>query len=207
MQNRPGFPFYKYGHKILLSITISTLIVILCHTSNNNPGALGFFHDAQKAPMLTYENNEFKFRISYPDNWERSVKISNEITFVSPKDKDSVSSPAGLVIKVVPLQSKNVSIVAVSNALTSQLKKEHKDFKLESSQNFVIGGKNAKKIIFTATDNRLQERKALQIITIDNNNIFIITYKASINKYSTYEGTINDMISSFKFTTSTATTK
>ena len=205
MQNRPVFPFYIYGHKILLSITISSLLVILIHTSNDTPDALGFFHSGQKASMLTYENNEFKFRISYPDNWERSVKINNEITFVSPKDKDSVSSPAGLVIKVVPLQSKNVSLGPVSNALISELKKEHKDFKLESSQNSVIGGKTAKKIIFTATDNRLQERKALQVITINNNNIFIITYKASINKYSDYESTINDMISSFKFTTATAT--
>jgi hypothetical protein len=205
MQNRLGFPFYRYGHKILLSITITTLLIILSHTSNNTPEALGFFFNDQKAPMLTYENNEFKFKISYPDNWERSAKINNEITFVSPKDKDSVSSPGGLVIKVIPLQSKNVSLGSVSNALTSQLKKEHKDFKLESSQNSAIGGKNAKKIIFTATDNRLQERKALQIITINNNNIFIITYKASLNKYSTYESTINDMISSFKFTTATTT--
>jgi len=203
MQNRIGIPFYSYGHKILLSITITTLLIILIHTYNNTPEALGFFFNDQKAPMLTYENNEFKFKISYPDNWERSVKINNEITFVSPKDKDSVSSPGGLIIKVVPLQSKNVSLGPVSNALISQLKKEHKDFKLESSQNSAIGGKNAKKIIFTATDNRLQERKALQIITINNNNIFIITYKASLDKYSTYESTINDMISSFKFTTTT----
>lgn len=203
MQNRMGIPFYSYGHKILLSITITTLLIILIHTSNNTPEALGFFFNDQKAPMLTYENNEFKFKISYPDNWERSVKINNEITFVSPKDKDSVSSPGGLIIKLVPLQSKNVSLGPVSNALISQLKKEHKDFKLESSQNSAIGGKNAKKIIFTATDNRLQERKALQIITINNNNIFIITYKASLDKYSTYESTINDMISSFKFTTTT----
>jgi hypothetical protein len=204
MQKRLGFPFYKYGQKALLSATISTLLVILCNTSiNNNQDASGFFFNDQKAPMLTYENNEFKFKIGYPDNWERSVKLNNEITFVSPKDKDSVSSPGGLVIKVVSLQSKNVSLGPVSNALISQLKKEHKDFKLESSQDSVIGGKKAKKIIFTATDNRLQERKALQIITINNNNIFIITYKASINKYSTYEGTINDMISSFKFTSAT----
>jgi hypothetical protein len=203
MQNRMGIPFYNYGHKILLSITITTLLIILIHTYNNTPEALGFFFNDQKAPMLTYENNEFKFKISYPDNWERSVKINNEITFVSPKDKDSVSSPGGLIIKLVPLQSKNVSLGPVSNALISQLKKEHKDFKLESSQNSAIGGKNAKKIIFTATDNRLQERKALQIITINNNNIFIITYKASLDKYSTYESTINDMISSFKFTTTT----
>jgi len=198
-----GIPFYSYGHKILLSITITTLLIILIHTSYNTPEVLGFFFNDQKAPMLTYENNEFKFKISYPDNWERSVKINNEITFVSPKDKDSVSSPGGLIIKLVPLQSKNVSLGPVSNALISQLKKEHKDFKLESSQNSAIGGKNAKKIIFTATDNRLQERKALQIITINNNNIFIITYKASLDKYSTYESTINDMISSFKFTTTT----
>jgi hypothetical protein len=39
----------------------------------------------------------------------------------------------------------------------------------------------------------------LQIVTINQKNIFIITYKASLDKYAQYENTIKDMISSFKF--------
>jgi hypothetical protein len=194
------FLVYKYRIKILFAIIISILLIQILSTNiNNNREVLGlFFFDEQKQPMLTYENNDFKFKINYPNNWEKSVKLNNEITFIAPKETDATTSPAGLIVKVVSLQSKNVSLGSISTALISQLKKEHKDFKLESSSQYVIDGRNGKQLLFTATDNNLQNRKALQIITMDKNNIFIITYKASIDNYAKYENIIKDMIGSFK---------
>lgn len=201
MRNLPGFLFCSCRYNIPLLIATSILIIQISQIviGNNNSEALGLFHDKQKQTMLSYQNNEFDFKIDYPGNWERSVKINNEIVFVSPKEKDAVSSPAGLIIKVVPLQSKNVSVGTLSNALTSELKKEYSDFKLESTSNLMVDGKNAKQIIFTATDSKFQNRKAFQIITTDNTNVFVFTYKASIDKYSQYESTVRDMISTFKF--------
>jgi hypothetical protein len=200
MRDSIGFLFCSYRFSIPFLIVISILIVQINQiVIDDNLVALGIFHDKQKQTMLTYQNNEFDFKIDYPGNWERSVKINKEIVFVSPKEKDSVSNPAGLIIKVVPLQSKNVSVGALSNALTNELKKEYNDFKLESSSNLMVDGKNAKQIIFTATDSKFQNRKAFQIITADNNNAFIFTYKASIDKYSQYETTVKNMMSTFKF--------
>jgi hypothetical protein len=200
MQSRFGILVYKYKYKVTLLVTVSILLIQINYLiNNNNLEAMGSFFSEQKQPMLTYQNNDFNFKIDYPSNWERSVKINNEIIFISPKDKDSVSSPAGSVIKVVPLQSKNVSVGSIYNALLSQLKKDYKDFKLESSGMVTIDGKNAKQLVFTATDSKFQNRKALQIITMDKGNIFILTYKALYDKFSDYEKTINEMISSFKF--------
>ncbi|HZH39075.1 MAG TPA: PsbP-related protein [Bacillales bacterium] len=200
MRNIPGFLFCSCRHNIPFLIAISILIIQINQlVVDNNSKALGLFHDKQEQTMLSYQNNEFDFKIDYPGNWERSVKINNEIVFVSPKEKDSVSNPAGLIIKVVPLQSKNVSVGTLSNALTNELKKDYNDFKLESTSNLMVDGKNAKQIIFTATDSKFQNRKAFQIITTDNTNVFIFTYKASVDKYSQYESTVKDMISTFKF--------
>lgn len=200
MRNILGFLFCSYRYNIPFLIAISILIIQINQiVIDNNSEALGLFHDKQKQTMLSYQNNEFDFKIDYPGNWERSVKIDNEIVFVSPKEKDAVSNPAGLIIKVVPLQSKNVSVGTLSNALTNELKKEYNDFKLESTSNLMVDGKNAKQIIFTATDSKFQNRKAFQIITTDSTNVFIFTYKASIDKYPQYERTVKDMISTFKF--------
>jgi hypothetical protein len=200
MRNIRGFLFCSYRFNIPFLIAISILIIQINQiVIDNNSEALGLFHDKQKQTMLSYQNNEFDFKIDYPGNWERSVKINNEIVFVSPKEKDSVSNPAGLIIKVVPLQSKNVSVGTLSNALTNELKKDYSDFKLESTSNLMVDGKNAKQIIFTATDSKFQNRKAFQIITTDKTNVFIFTYKASIDKYSQFESTVKDMISTFKF--------
>lgn len=176
--------------------------------------AYGLF-ETQKQPLGTYDDSNFNFKIEYPLNWEKSVKINDEITFIAPKDKDSVSSPAGLIIKVIPSSIrdgansnnnlstpvKNVSIESAAKSLVAQLKKTHKDFKLDSSKYTSIGGKKAMQIVFTATDNKLQNRKALQIVTINNNNIFIITYKANPDKFTNYESIVKDMLNSFKFKT------
>ncbi len=200
MRNILGSLFCSYRYNIPFLIAISILTIQINQiVIDNNSEALGLFHDKQTQTMLSYQNNEFDFKIDYPGNWERSVKINNEIVFVSPKEKDAVSNPAGLIIKVVPLQSKKVSVGTLSNALTNELKKDYKDFKLESTSNLMVDGKNAKQIIFTATDSKFQNRKAFQIITTDNTNVFIFTYKASIDKYSQYESTVKDMISTFKF--------
>ena len=197
--------YLKYKRNLVLFSILILFFNIMVISNNNNhiyttPMVFGqFFFNENKSPMLTYENQNFKFKISYPSNWEKSSTLNNEFIFIAPKEKDSPTSPAGLVIKIVPLQSKNISITSISNALVTQLKKEHKDFKQESSGQYMISGKNGKQITFTATDKNLQNRKALQIVAMNNNNIFIITYKASPDTYTKYENTVKEMISSFKF--------
>lgn len=192
---------YRGNYLALFSVTILIFNIYPSFTNNNNfQQAFGqFFFNENKHPMLTYESQNLNFKINYPDNWERSSNLNNETIFIAPKETDASSSPAGLVIKVIPIQSKNISIGSISNALIAQLKKAHKDFKLESSGQSILDSNKSRQVIFTATDNNLQNRKALQIVTINQNNIFIITYKASLDKYAQYENTIKDMISSFKF--------
>ena len=192
---------YRGNYLALFSVTILIFNIYPSFTNNNNfQQAFGqFFFNENKHPMLTYESQNLNFKINYPDNWERSSNLNNETIFIAPKETDASSSPAGLVIKVIPIQSKNISIGSISNALIAQLKKAHKDFKLESSGQSILDSNKSRQVIFTATDNNLQNRKALQIVTINQNNIFIITYKASLDKYAQYENTIKEMISSFKF--------
>jgi hypothetical protein len=185
---------------ILIYIVIA---VFMFHINNqlvtNGIFVFGFFHESQSQSMLTHTDNKFYFTVNYPSNWEKSVKLNNEIIFIAPKDKDSVSSPAGLVVKVVPTPGKNVSADSASKQLVSQIQKEHKDFKMETSETSTVDGKKAVKVIFTATDSKLQNRKAIQIVFSNYENIYILTYKASLDKYNTFENTANDMIKSFKF--------
>ena len=199
--------YFKHKKRYLLFLFPLLFLIVNLSTIGNNNNLFyntqvvfgQFFFNENKQPMLTYENQNFKFKISYPNTWERSSTINNEFIFIAPKETDSPTSPAGLVVKVVPLQSKNISLGSIYNELTSQLKKDHKDFKQESSGQFIINGKNGRQLTFTATDDNLQNRKALQIVTLDKNNIFIITYKTSPNAYTKYENIIKEMISSFKF--------
>ncbi len=194
---------HSYLQKSIGKILISVVILVCLFHINQLAGKdllnFGFFHEVQGQSMLTYTDNKFHFKIDYPLNWEKSVKINNEIILIAPKDQDSVSSPAGLVVKVVPTPGKNISADSASKEITSQIQKEHKDFKLETSDTLTVDGKKTAKVVFTATDSKLQNRKANQIVVSNYENIYIITYKASLDKYNTFENTANDMIRSFKF--------
>jgi hypothetical protein len=185
--------------KILISMVILVFLFHMNPLESKDLLIFGFFHETQSQSKLTHTDNKFHYAIDYPANWEKSVKINNELILIAPKDKDSVSSPAGLVVKVVPTPGKNISANSASKEIVSQIQKEHKDFKLESSDTLTVDGKKAVKVVFTATDSKLQNRKAMQVAVSNYENIYVLTYKASLDKYNTFENTANDMIGSFKF--------
>lgn len=178
---------------LLISVGFITLL------NNNNPPVFGFFHEGESQTFLTYTDNKNHYEIKYPNTWERSVKLNNEVLFIAPKDANSVSSPAGFVVKTIPTPGKNISTDAATKQLTSEIQAAHQDFNLESTTTTNIDGKKATKIIFTATDSKLQNRKAMQIVISNYENLYILTYKASTDKYGSYENTANQMVDSFKF--------
>jgi hypothetical protein len=185
--------------KLLISMFLVLFMFHLNQLVSKDFFIFGFFHESQSQSMLTYTDNKFHFTINYPFNWEKSVKINNEIIFIAPKDKDSVSSPAGFVTKIVPTPGKNISADSASKEVISQIQNEHKDFKMEASDTLTVDGKKAVKAVFTATDSKLQNRKAMQIVFSNYENIYVMTYKASLDKYNAFENTANDMVKSFKF--------
>ena len=126
MHFNPDFSIYRHIKKNLFLIGILILLIqisIISKSSSQVVSGLFFFDNQNKPIMLTYENNNLKFKINYPNNWERSSGINNDTTFIAPKESDSPSSPAGLVVKVFSLKSKNVSVGSISNALIFPIKK------------------------------------------------------------------------------------
>ena len=184
---------------VLLSLSTTIIIPIMLMGYSNNSVVFGSFFGGESQTMLTYTDNKHHFEIKYPNNWERSVKLNNEVIFIAPKDVNSVSSPAGFVVKTIPTPGKNISTDSATKELISQIQSEHKDFKLESNTPTTIDGKKASKIIFTATDSKLQNRKAMQIVVSNYESLYVLTYKASTDKYGSYEKTANEMIGSYKF--------
>lgn len=184
---------------IVLSSLLALFLFQVLYLTVNNSMVLGFFHESQSQTMLTYTDNKNNFEISYPNNWERSVKLNNEVIFIAPKDANSVSSPAGFVVKAIPTPGKNISTDSATKELTREIQSVHKDFKLESTTPVTLDGKKATQIVFTATDSKLQNRKAIQIVGSNSESLYVLTYKASTDKFGTYENVASQMIKSFKF--------
>ena len=166
----------------------SALFDILSPTSNNNN-------------FLTYQDSTLGIKLDYPAGWTHELHAASLVTFLATLESDSNTYPAGLGVKVQHMtSSKNISLNEITKVQIKNLTQDHPDFKLIESTDYKLGGNNAHKIVFTATDNKKNERKAMQIWTLRGDNAYLITYKAEPGKYSRYLPIIQKMVDSFQFT-------
>ena len=167
----------------------SALFDILSPTSNNNNN------------FIAYQDSTLGIKIDYPAGWTHELHAGSLVTFLASLESDSNTYPAGLGVKVQHMKSsKNISLNEITNVQIKNLTQDHPDFKLIESTDYKAGGNNAHKIVFTATDDKKNERKAMQIWTLRGDKAYLITYKAEPGKYSRYLPIIQKMVDSFQFT-------
>jgi hypothetical protein len=176
------------------------LIIILINSSTNTfDYVYGIFHTGnQKENFVPYENSKLKINIQYPSNWQKEERLNDFVTFVAPiGDIGQYRYPAGLGISSISLS--NVSLEAIKNVHIKNITNNLKDFQLIESSDTVLADKRpAKKIIFTANDGEAK-RQSLQLITENNEKIYLFTYKADIDQYDKYFPTIQTMLNSVIF--------
>jgi hypothetical protein len=188
----------------LIAATTYIIIISLLFISINNSGNIindssGFFHTGKSSDDFKhYENTKLKLSIQYPSTWQKEERLNDFVTFLSPiVDSSHYKSPAGLGIS--SLSVSNVSLNTIVNIHLKNMTNNLKDFQLiESSDTRLADNRLAKKIIFTAMDDE-EKKQALQLITKNNDKVYLITYKAYVDKYEQYFPIIQKMLNSLVF--------
>ena len=188
----------------LMAATTYIIIISLLFISINNSGNIindssGFFHTGKSSnDFKHYENTKLKLSIQYPSTWQKEERLNDFVTFLSPiVDSSHYKSPAGLGIS--SLSVSNVSLNTITNIHLKNMTNNLKDFQLiESSDTVLADNRPAKKIIFTAIDNE-EKKQALQLITKNKDKVYLITYKAYLDKYEQYFPIIQKMLNSLVF--------
>ncbi|MDW0149694.1 MAG: PsbP-related protein, partial [Nitrososphaeraceae archaeon] len=183
----------------MAATTYIIFIISLLFISINNSGniindASGFFHSGKSSDdFKLYENTKLKLSIQYPSTWQKEERLNAFVTFLSPiVDSSHYKSPAGLGIS--SLSVSNVSLNTIVNIHLENMTNNLKDFQLiESSDTVLADNRPAKKIIFTAMDDE-EKKQALQLITKNNDKVYLITYKAYVDKYEQYFPIIQKML-------------
>lgn len=189
---------------LMAATTYIILIISLLFISINNSGniindASGFFHSGKSSDdFKLYENTKLKLSIQYPSTWQKEERLNDFVTFLSPiVDSSHYKSPAGLGIS--SLSVSNVSLNTIVNIHLKNMTNNLKDFQLiESSDTVLADNRLAKKIIFTAMDDE-EKKQALQLITKNNDKVYLITYKVYVDKYEQYFPIIQKMLNSLVF--------
>ncbi|MGZ5485497.1 MAG: PsbP-related protein [Nitrososphaeraceae archaeon] len=180
-------------------IFLSLLVLSLNNSENIFNDASGFFHlGNSQDDFKPYENTKLKLSIQYPSSWQKEERLNDFVTFIAPiVDSSQYKSPAGLGIS--SLSVSNVSLDTITNVHLKNMTNNLKDFQLiESSDTVLADNRPAKKIFFTATDDG-EKKQALQLITKNNDKVYLVTYKANVDKYEQYFPIIQTMLNSLVF--------
>lgn len=100
------------------------------------------------------------------------------VTFIAPRESDSTTYPAGIGLRVEELSSRTVSLEEITRVQIENLTQSYPDFDIIESSATTLAGNPAHKIEFTATDDKEEKRKAIQIWTLKDDNAYLFTYKA-----------------------------
>jgi photosystem II reaction center protein PsbP len=184
---------------IIIIFTLSLLFILINDSVNTISNASGFFPFGNSPDdFKLYENTKLRFSIQYPSTWQKEERLNNFVTFLAPiVDSSQYKSPAGLGIS--SLSVSNVSLNTIVNIHLKNMTNNLKDFQLiESSDTVLADNRPAKKIMFTAMDDE-EKKQALQLITKNNDKVYLITYKAFVDKYEQYFPIIQKMLNSLVF--------
>jgi hypothetical protein len=189
------------GILIALSIlTVFSVIQLLDHLQYNS--AFGSLHEngiilvASDSEFLTYDDLITGFSMKYPSDWDRSQHIDKSVTFVAPRESNSETNPPGIAVMVKDIGS-NTTMNSITQTQLNTLEKLYPDIQVLESIETTFLGYPAHMIIFTATDNTQNLRKAMQIWFKEDTKVYLITYKSDNDNFSKYLPTIDKMLNSF----------
>jgi hypothetical protein len=175
---------------------------MMAHTSITTPSQANTTATTTTSLFLTYENPIFGIRIQYPFDWEKLEFIRRDssgiaVIFRSPPENASDTKLENLLIQVGNLPFQNISLEALINASVDNLRNSLVDFELVESTATTISYNPAHKIVYTDTVGQ-DELKTMQVLSIKEDKVYLITYTAEASRYDRYLPTIQKMIDSFR---------
>lgn len=161
------------------------------NTQNN----LEFFRNSS-------EYSDGSFKLKYPKDWQVNRYTPNEFSQIvaefSPRDRYLSEEIKPKVFIEIRNLKKPLLLDEMKQAAASEINAflpnsnifEKKEIKLDSQPAYLL--------IYTGLEgeNKLQK---MQIGTIRNNSLYILTYEAKRDRYPKYQPTIQAMIDSFRF--------
>jgi eukaryotic-like serine/threonine-protein kinase len=147
---------------------------------------------------ITYENPTYKIRLTYPPYLKKQEEISGEIIFfLSPQDSTTDAFPANLDIIVQNISSQPMSLEEFTNISIAQIREMVPDYVITDSRKATLSKESAYLLSYTGTQGLLK-LKWMSVYTIKNDTLYLITYTAGSDKFSTYLPTVSKMLDSFE---------
>ncbi|HLD02225.1 MAG TPA: PsbP-related protein [Candidatus Nanoarchaeia archaeon] len=136
------------------------------------------------------------YSLAYPPEW---VVQDNGIFvyFKTPLEDDSDKLQENVVVYTTPLESKDQDLTSFFQQSVQALIDTTKGFTLIAHEETTLSSEPAQKIVYTE-DSEFGKIKYLQVFTIKDGNVYILTYTAPVETYDDHVAEAEQAISSFK---------
>ena len=158
------------------------------------------FINQKSENFLPYEDSIYGFNIKYPENWQKTIDKANpltqEVVSFSPKESNKDAFTEKVTVRVGPFMG---NLQDSMNEFLKETKESVPNSRISFSRINAInlGKQNANKLIFTAQEGNIK-LTYLQVWTIKNNQVYVITYAAETDDYQKFVDTAEKMINSFE---------
>ena len=155
--------------------------------------------EGSQEKFLIYDDPIYKIKLDYPSNWKPVEQEQTIVAFISPqKNLDDVfKENVNLVMNDLSLQ--NTTLEEYSGLLETQLKQIYPDMEIVEYGSTILSNNRAQKIVYTVTVGT-NSLKVLQIFTIKDQLLYVLTFTAEKSSYAEYLGSVQKMIDSFGIT-------
>jgi hypothetical protein len=158
----------------------------------------------------TYENRVFGIKIQYPDSWTARGYVYNSkgnntvVGFYSPsKTASQLGNISGVSGQFVPyldifiFDSKNMSLDEIIDGRMNRIQNAT-DIILDTKPFTLKGNHPAHILVYTTITGGDEFFKKMQVYTVSNNKVYLITYTAQEALFSDYLPVVQKMIDSFE---------
>jgi hypothetical protein len=136
--------------------------------------------------------------MTYPAYLKKQEEISGEVVFfLSSQNSTTDAFPANLDILVLDVSSQPMSLGEFTNQSLVEIADIVPDYKITDSRKATLAKEDAYLISYTGTQGLLK-LKWMSVYTIKNDTLYLITYTAGQDKFSTYLPTVSKMLDSFE---------
>lgn len=211
MLKKGDFTLKKRVFSLILALVFICSPLFLLSACGKGDGAevIEGFKNITKDFEDTDKLVDFKFYV--PDHW--IVDMSTGVIAA----KYSEDDPSNITVSVFSIsedieklfekmlfeyegdeENKPNLIDACFNYYLEGLNEIFTDFKLESSNSSLLDGKPAKKYVYTAKLLK-NEYKYLQVFCVKDDNLYVITFTSTANRFNTHQKVVEQMLGHFKF--------
>jgi hypothetical protein len=173
-------------------------------SAQRDPKVDEFFSELEKTlPLNTmnfseYRSPKYKIRIIYPEEWTMlDLPTDTVVDFLAPLENEDDTFQENLNVVVQDVGDKPLSLYEYAEISIAQINDMFEDSKILSVEDTTLDGNSAHRLIHTAKYGEY-ELKWMQIYTIKNRKVYLITYTAEREKYDAYLDIILDMVDSFR---------